>query len=217
MPAILLTFLPMLLKFARRLNLIGLVMGGGAEQVAHSASRPPVQTAVRDQLPIRMARPVQAVDADPTKGAAFAAQLAADTDAVTRTSRSRPTSRPDARAAQSQAQQVDDQHSLLAQYVPSRVDRHGGGLPWHGLSARSMADVVRAAVLRSELTTNQVSVAQYPVRRPRSIRRVRPTSWQARSRDRHRRPEPSIKATGTSRALDRRRIRPKTVGAPRAK
>lgn len=136
MPAILLTLLPLLAKFAP--DLIGMAMGGGAADVARRVEAT-VQRVFGTTDPVQVQA---AVDADPTKGADLQAQLAADSEAV----KAQLADVADARSAQGR---LVEAKSIL-QYVPAA---------WTVMVAVGFLAMMAVLVLHPvELTTNQVSV-----------------------------------------------------------
>lgn len=138
MPAILLTLLPLLAKFAP--DLLGLAFGSnsGATQVA---SR--VEATVQRVFGTTDPSAVQTqVDADPSKGADLAAQFAADAAAL----KAQLADVADARAAQAR---LVEQHSRL-QWVPAA---------WTAMVAAGFLGMMTVLVLHPvELTVNQVAV-----------------------------------------------------------
>lgn len=136
MPALLLTLLPLLAKFAP--DLIGLAMGGGAADVARR-----VEATVGRVFGTTDPAAVQsAVEADPSKGADLAAQLAADTEAV----KAQLADVADARAAQGRFVEAKS----VLQYVPAA---------WTALVAAGFLGMMTVLVLHPvELTVNQVAV-----------------------------------------------------------
>ena len=136
MPALLLSLLPLLAKYAP--DLIGMAFGGGAAQVATR-----VEATVQRVFGTTDPTAVQAaVDADPTKGADLQAQLAADVEAL----KVQTADVADARVTQGR---LIEAKSML-QYVPAA---------WTVMVAVGFLAMMAVLVLHPvELTTNQVSV-----------------------------------------------------------